>query len=348
MSRRALLITLMVAFTVGNGATVVAPTYGTLMAARFVAGLPHGAYFGVAALVAAHLAGPGSRAKAVGQVMLGLSVANVVGVPAATWLGEAFGWRTAFGVVVVIGLATIASLLRHLPSLTGMTASNPVTELGALARPQVWFTLLIGVVGFGGMFAFYTYIHTTLTDVSGLPGGLVPFALMLFGIGMVVGNIVGGALADRSVIGTMVAGLVAILVSLVVFAVVAGTVWAALPLVFAVGVTGSALVPALQTRLMDVADDAQTLAAALNHSALNIANAAGAWLGGLVISAGYGYRAPSLLGAALAAAGLVVLGVTLLAHRRSDEVVAHDTHADRGSALGETKPVAAQEITAVH
>ncbi|MCX6470678.1 MAG: MFS transporter [Corynebacteriales bacterium] len=348
MSRRALLITLMVAFTVGNAATVVAPTYGTLMAARFVAGLPHGAYFGVAALVAAHLAGPGSRAKAVGQVMLGLSVANVVGVPAATWLGEAFGWRTAFGVVVVIGLATIASLLRHLPSLTGMTASNPVTELGALARPQVWFTLLIGVVGFGGMFAFYTYIHTTLTDVSGLPGGLVPFALMLFGIGMVVGNIVGGALADRSVIGTMVAGLVAILVSLVVFAVVAGTVWAALPFVFAVGVTGSALVPALQTRLMDVADDAQTLAAALNHSALNIANAAGAWLGGLVISAGYGYRAPSLLGAALAAAGLVVLGVTLLAHRRSGEVVAHDTHADRGSALGETKPVAAQEITAVH
>ncbi|GGF31927.1 MFS transporter [Williamsia phyllosphaerae] len=317
MSRRTLLIALMVAFVIGNAATVFAPTYGTLMAARFVAGLPHGAYFGVAALVAAHLAGAGSRAKAVGQVMMGLSVANVVGVPAATWLGDSLGWRTAFGVVVVIGLLTIAALIRYLPTLTGMTMTNPMTELGALARPQVWFTLLIGIVGFGGMFAFYTYIHTTLTDVSGLPGGLVPIALMLFGIGMVVGNIVGGALADRNVVGTLVAGLVSIVVALLVFVAVAGNVWTALVLVFVVGVTGSALVPALQTRLMDVADDAQTLAAALNHSALNVANAGGAWLGGLVIAGGFGYRAPSVLGAGLGVAGLVMLAVAVLAQRRT-------------------------------
>ncbi|GAA1455792.1 MFS transporter [Williamsia maris] len=319
MSRRTLLIALMVAFVVGNAATVFAPTYGTLMAARFVAGLPHGAYFGVAALVAAHLAGAGSRAKAVGQVMMGLSVANVVGVPAATWLGDSLGWRTAFGVVVVIGLLTIAALIRYLPPLTGMTMSNPMTELGALARPQVWFTLLIGIVGFGGMFAFYTYIHTTLTDVSGLPGGLVPIALMLFGIGMVVGNIVGGALADRNVVGTLVAGLVSIVVALLAFVAVAGNVWTALVLVFVVGVTGSALVPALQTRLMDVADDAQTLAAALNHSALNVANAGGAWLGGLVIAGGFGYRAPSVLGAGLGVAGLVMLAVAVFAQRRTTD-----------------------------
>ncbi|MBJ7288980.1 MFS transporter [Williamsia sp.] len=317
MSRRTLLIALMVAFVVGNAATVFAPTYGTLMAARFVAGLPHGAYFGVAALVAAHLAGAGSRAKAVGQVMMGLSVANVVGVPAATWLGDSLGWRTAFGVVVVIGLLTIAALIRYLPTLSGMTMTNPMTELGALARPQVWFTLLIGIVGFGGMFAFYTYIHTTLTDVSGLPGGLVPIALMLFGIGMVVGNIVGGALADRNVVGTLVAGLVSIVVALLVFVAVAGNAWTALVLVFVVGVTGSALVPALQTRLMDVADDAQTLAAALNHSALNVANAGGAWLGGLVIAGGFGYRAPSVLGAGLGVAGLMVLAVAVFAQRRT-------------------------------
>nr|WP_234974254.1 MFS transporter [Williamsia sterculiae] len=312
MSRRALLIGLMVAFTVGNLATVFAPSYETLMAARFVAGLPHGAYFGVAGLVAAHLAEPGKRAKAIGQVMLGLSVANVIGVPAATWLGDTFGWRTAFGVVAFIGVATVTALVRLLPRLDDMTVTNPMTELGALTRAQVWFTLLVGIVGFGGMFAFYTYVRTTLTDVSGVSTGLVPIALMLFGLGMVLGNILGGWLADRDVVRGIAIGLVLLVVVLSTFALVAGSMWLALVLVFATGVSGSVLVPALQTRLMDVADDAQTLAAALNHSALNIANAGGAWLGGVVITAGLGYRSPSVLGAGLAVAGLVVLGLALL------------------------------------
>lgn len=200
MSRRTLLIALMVAFTIGNAATVLAQSYGMLMVARFVAGLPHGAYFGVAALVAAHLAGPDARAKAVGQVMLGLSVANVIGVPAATWLGSTLGWRAAFVVVVVIGLLTIGALSVFLPTLSGMKITNPITELGALTRPQVWFTLFIGIVGFGGMFAFYTYISTTLTSVSGVSESFIPIALMLFGLGMVTGNIAGGALADRGVV----------------------------------------------------------------------------------------------------------------------------------------------------
>lgn len=328
VSRRRLLIGLMVAFTVGNLASVVAPDQTTLMIARFVSGLPHGAYFGVAALVASHLAGPGNRAKAVGQVMLGLSVANVIGVPVATWLGEHFGWRSAFALVVVIGLLTLVALMRFLPTLGTMTITNPLTELGALRRPQVLLTVAIGVVGFGGMFAFYTYIHTTLTDVSGLPGALVPVALMLFGLGMVVGNVVGGALADRSVTITLAVGLSAIAAVLLAFAAFAGTVWIAVPLVFAVGVTGSALVPALQTRLMDTAEDAQTLAAALNHSALNVANAAGAWLGGIVIGAGLGYRAPSVLGAGLAVAGLVVLAVAVVTARRRAVVTA------RGQTVG--------------
>lgn len=311
-SRRTLLIALMIAFTIGNAATVFAPGYAALIVSRFIAGLPHGAYFGIAALVAAHLAGPGQRAKAVGQTMLGLSVANVVGVPVATWLGNAVGWRSAFAVVAVIGVVTVAALVRYLPGLTDMTITNPLTELGALRRVQVWFTLLIGIVGFGGMFAFYTYISTTLTSVSGLPRTLVPLALALYGIGMVTGNVLGGWMADRSVVRAIAIGLVLVAVMLVIFAVVSRSPWAALVLVFAVGVAGTSLVPALQTRLMDVADDAQTLAAALNHSALNIANAGGAWLGGLVITAGYGYRAPSLVGAVLAVAGLVVLGFSLL------------------------------------
>ncbi|ETD30703.1 MFS transporter [Williamsia sp. D3] len=334
MSRRTLLIALMVAFTIGNAATVLAQSYGMLMVARFVAGLPHGAYFGVAALVAAHLAGPDARAKAVGQVMLGLSVANVIGVPAATWLGSTLGWRAAFVVVVVIGLLTIGALSVFLPTLSGMKITNPITELGALTRPQVWFTLFIGVVGFGGMFAFYTYISTTLTSVSGVSESFIPIALMLFGLGMVTGNIAGGALADRGVVRAIFIGLVAITVVLILFALLADNPWAALVLTFLIGVSGTALTPALQIRLMDVAEDAQTLAAALNHSALNIANAGGAWLGGLVIAAGYGYRAPSLLGAGLAVAGLLVLALALAYARRagtkapvlpqSDELVAVD------------------------
>ncbi|MBA4022061.1 MAG: MFS transporter [Gordonia sp.] len=317
MSRRTLLIALMIAFTVGNAATVFAQSYGMLMFARFIAGLPHGAYFGVASLVAAYLAGPSSRAKAVGQVMLGLSVANVVGVPAATWLGSTLGWRAAFVVVAVIGLLTIAALWWYLPSLSGMKITNPMTELGALVRPQVWFTLFIGIVGFGGMFAFYTYINTTLTSVSGVSESLIPIALMLFGLGMVAGNLAGGWLADRGVVRAIAIGLVAIMAMLLLFALLASNAWAALALTFLIGLSGTALTPALQIRLMDVADDAQTLAAALNHSALNIANAGGAWLGGLVIAAGYGYRAPSVLGAGLAVAGMVVLGMALLYARRT-------------------------------
>lgn len=317
MSRRTLLMVLMVAFVVGNAATVFAPDFGTLIAARFISGLPHGAYFGVAALVAAHLAGPRKRAKAVGQVMLGLSVANVAGVPMATWLGENVGWRSAYVVVVVVGLVTVFALVRALPALNDMTITDPRTELGALRRPQVWLTLAIGVVGFGGMFAFYTYINTALTSLAGLDVGWVPFALMLFGLGMVVGNVVGGIAADRSVGVAVFVGLLMTALVLALFAVFVQIVWLALLLTFLVGVAGSSMVPALQTRLMDVAEDAQTLAAALNHSALNVANAAGAWLGGLVIAGGFSYRAPSVVGAGLAVAGVVVLAVALLTARRA-------------------------------
>ncbi|WP_373855245.1 MFS transporter [Gordonia desulfuricans] len=311
MSRRTLLIGLMVAFTVGNLATVLAPTFPSLLAARFVAGLPHGAYFGVAALVAAHLAGPQRRAKAVGQVMLGLSVANVAGVPAAAWLGEHSGWRSAFLIVVAVGVLTVGALIRNLGSLSDMRVTNPMTELGALRRGQVWFTLLIGTVGFGGMFAFYTYLNTTLTSISGIGVGTIPFALMLFGLGMVLGNVVGGIAADRNVPLSILLGLIGTTVVLLVFAASVQFAWAALILTFFVGVAATVTIPALQTRLMDVADDAQTLAAALNHSALNLANAMGAWLGGLVIGAGLGYRAPSVVGAGLAVAGIVVLIVAL-------------------------------------
>lgn len=315
--RKKLLIVLMAAFTLGNAATVLAPTFGTLVAARFVSGLPHGAYFGVASLAAATLAPVGQRAKAVAAVMLGLSVANVVGVPGATWLGQHFGWRDAYVVVTFIGVATVAALWRYLPALSDMKITNPMTELGALRRPQVLLTLAVGAIGFGGMFAVYTYIATTMTDVAGMPIGAVPIVLALFGLGMIAGNIIGGILADRGVDRSIFAAMIAMVVILAGFVLAAHNPITAAIGAFLVGASGAALAPGLQTRLMDVAADAQTLAAALNHAALNIANAAGAWLGGLVIAAGFGYTAPALVGALLAVAGVALFTVTVLLARRS-------------------------------
>ncbi|WP_225731323.1 MULTISPECIES: MFS transporter [unclassified Nocardia] len=314
--RKRLLVLLMVAFTVGNAASVVAPSFATLVLARFVSGLPHGAYFGVASLAAATLAPVGQRAKAVAAVMLGLSAANVIGVPAATWLGQHLGWRDAFVVVAVIGVATVAALIRFVPELTGITVTNPMTELGALRRPQVLLTLLVGAIGFGGMFAVYTYITTTLTTVGGMSAGLVPLVLMLFGVGMVTGNIVGGVLADRGVDRAIFAAMIAMAVILAGFVAAAHNPYTAALGAFLIGGAGAALAPGLQTRLMDVAADAQTLAAALNHAALNIANAAGAWLGGLVIAAQLGYTAPAAVGAMLAVLGVLLFTATVFANRR--------------------------------
>jgi MFS transporter, DHA1 family, inner membrane transport protein len=316
MQRKTLLLGLMVVFTLGNLASIFAPTYGSLMAARFVAGLPHGAYFGIAALVAAHLMGPQNRAKAVAHVLTGLTVATVLGVPMASWLGQHFGWRSAFGLVVAVGALTLTAIWYWLPSMTTMHVTSPLTELGALKRPQVLLALLTGMIGFGGMFAVYTYVSTTLTDVAGLPRDLVPLALMVFGGGMVIGNLVGGRMADKSVVGWLYTSLAALAVVLAVFVAAAHNPWTALAGLFCIGAVGSSIGPALQTRLMDVAHDAQSLAAALMHSAFNFANATGAWIGGVVIAAGYGYTAPAATGAVLAIGGLVVLTVSVLLQRR--------------------------------
>ncbi|OBI70631.1 MFS transporter [Mycolicibacterium fortuitum] len=316
--RKALLLSLMALFTVGNLASMLAPSYPTLVIARFVAGLPHGAFFGIAALAAAHLMGPQNRAKAVAYVLCGLTIATVLGVPLASWLGQALGWRSAFGLVVGVGLITLAAQWRWLPEhLRTMQVSSPLTELGALRRPQVWLAVLVGMIGFGGMFAVYTYISTTMTDVTGLSRSMVPVALMVFGLGMVAGNLIGGRLADSSVVRALYLSLGSLAVLLAAFSLGSHSPWTALPLLFGVGVAGSAVGPALQTRLMDVAHDAQTLAAALNHSALNIGNATGAWVGGLVIAAGLGYTAPAAAGAVLAVGGVLVFTVSVALQRRS-------------------------------
>ena len=315
---------LMGLFTIGNLSSVVAADYTTMLLTRFLSGLPHGAYFGVAAVIAASLVAPAKRAQAVAAVMLGLSVANVVGVPLVTWLGQQYGWRLMFVAVGVMGVITLVLLQRFVPFTPTHAEASIRKELSALKRIQVWLALLIGIVGFGGFFAVYSYISPTMTDVTGVPESALPLIVGLYGLGMVAGNLVGGRLADRSVMGSIYIVMTAIIIVLVLFWAAAGIPWLAVPLVFLLGAAGSSLIPGLQTRLMDASPDAQTLAASLNHSALNMANALGAFLGGAVIAAGWGFKAPALVGAGLAFLGLAVAAISGLLDRRGQAPVASE------------------------
>ncbi|RBY92792.1 MFS transporter [Blastococcus sp. TF02A-30] len=316
LPRRAVLIWLMVAFVVGNSLTALASGYGPLLAARFLAGLPHGAYFGVASLVAASLVAPHLRGRAVSSVMLGLAVSNVAGVPAATWLGQQLGWRSAYWAVVVVGALTSLAVAAVVPSSPGNREATVRTELGALRRPQVLLTLVVGVVGFGGMFAVYSYIAPLVTDVTGMSRGSVPLVLLAFGLGGVLGTALGGRLADVALFRSLVGANVVTGVLLALVQLAARTPVTIVALVFLFAASASTLVVCLQMRLMEVAGEAQMLGAALNHSALNAANALGAWLGGVVIAAGLGYTAPGLVGAGLAVLGLVALTASGLLRRR--------------------------------
>ncbi|AFE10843.1 major facilitator family transporter [Corallococcus coralloides DSM 2259] len=308
MSRRALLLLLMVAFTLGNTASALAPTIETLIAARFMAGLPHGAYFGVASVVGAELLGAGRKGRAVALIMAGLTVANIIGVPAATFLGQQLGWRSTFLLVGAIGLVTLLALWLWVPHVASLGGSSIRQELSALKQPQVWWTSLVGAVGFGGLFAVYSYIAPTLTFASGMTESALPWVLALFGVGMTVGAFLGGRLTDHSVTLAMWVGFAATTVVMVLFALTAQSPWAAVPLVFLIGVAAQFLAPAVQVRLMEASPGAPSLAASMSHSALNIANAAGAWVGGLVIAAGWGYLAP-----AWAAVAMTLVGAALFA-----------------------------------
>ena len=314
--RRTLLVLMMGLFAIGNVASAAAPSYLTLNLLRFVAGLPHGTYFGVAALVAAALAPPARRASAVGLLMSGLTTATLLGVPLAAWMGQYLGWRAAFVLVGGIALLTCVLVRRFVPNLDAPHGASPLRELNALARPQVWLTLGIGAIGFGGMFSVFSYIKPMLTEVTGLSVSTVPLELALFGLGMVVGNLVGARLADKSLMRTVAGVLVWTAAVLTAIVFTAPYVPAMTVNVFLVG-TLVAIGPALQIRLMDVAGHAQTLAAALHHSAFNIANALGAWLGGVAIAAGLGWTSPGWVGALLALGGMVMFCLAVWQDRRS-------------------------------
>jgi DHA1 family inner membrane transport protein len=314
ISRRTLLIGLMTWFAIANGLSSLAPIYRWMLLFRFLSGLPHGAYFGIASLVAASIVPDSQRTQAVGRVLLGLTVATIVGVPLANWLGQAFGWRWTFAVVAALALTGAVLIAIYAPRDRPESGASPLRELGALRRPQVWLTLAIGAIGFGGLFSVYTYLASTLMAVTKMTPGSVPLVLAAFGVGMTAGNLVIPKFADRALMRTAGLLLVWSAVVLALYPLAARNAWTVTLDVFAIGV-GGALATVLQTRLMDVAGRAQSLAAALNHSAFNIANALGPWLGGMAIAAGFGWTSTGYVGSALAGAGLVVWGISLAADR---------------------------------
>ncbi|KWW39618.1 MFS transporter, DHA1 family, inner membrane transport protein [Cupriavidus metallidurans] len=318
--RRNLLIALMSVFALGNFASALAPGYLPMLAVRLLTGFPHGTYFGVAALVAASLVARERRAQAVGLVMLGLTVATLVGVPIAAGIGTWLGWRAAFVIVGAIGALTALLVWRWVPFVPADRHASPLRELSALARKQVWFTLGIGAIGFGGMFAVFSYVKPTMLEVAHMPASGIPIVLALFGVGMVAGNLAGAKLADKALMPTIGGVLLWSALVLGAFVYTAPHPWLASLNVMLVG-TAVALGPPLQIRLMDVAGDAQTLAAALNHSAFNMANALGAWLGGVTIAAGLGWTSTGWVGMLLALAGMVVFGWSLMSASRRDITV---------------------------
>lgn len=315
--RKTLLLVLLSMVVLGYAASAVAWSRPSLMIVRFISGLPHGAWYGVAGLAASVMVQESRRTQFIGYVMLGLAAANVAGVPAMTWLGQHMGWRVAFAFIALGAVMTAVMVMFFIPVTAGIKNASPLRELSALANPQVWLTLAVASVasvGFGGMFAVYSYITPTLTELSGFTLSDVPAVLALWGAGMVCGNIIGGWMAGNALIPSIFIMLVWNVLCLALFALVAEWKWAVMLALFLLG-NGFALVPALQSRLMSVASHTQTLAASLNHSAFNISNAIGASLGGLVIAAGAGWASTGWVGAALATGGILFMCLSVFCAR---------------------------------
>jgi DHA1 family inner membrane transport protein len=310
IARRTLLIWLMAIFAVANGLSGLAPNYHWMLLFRFLSGLPHGAYFGIASLVAASLVPLERRTQAVSRVLLGLTIATIVGVPLANWLGQALGWRSAFAIVAALALSCAVLVALFAPRGEPEASASPLNELSALKRPLVWLTLLTGAIGFGGLFSVYAYLGSTLLDVTGLSVGQIPIVFAAFGIGMTAGNLVVPRFADRALMPTAGALLVWSAVVLALYPLAAHHLWSMVLDIFAIGI-GGALGTVLQSRLMDVSGNAQSLPAALNHSAFNTANALGPYLGGLAIAAGFGLTSTGPVGVGLALGGLMVWWISL-------------------------------------
>jgi DHA1 family inner membrane transport protein len=317
LSRRKVLIGLMGLFVVGNALSGLAPGYDWLLAARFLSGLPHGAFFGVGAVVATGLVAPERKARSVSLMFLGLTVANIAGVPVATLTGQHLGWRATFLGVSVIGVAAIVSLLLLIPhDHTHAPAGGLRGELVALRSLPVWLALGTTVAGFGALFSAYSYITPMLTDAAGYADASVTLLLALFGVGATIGNLVGGRLADHSLRGTLFGGLTALAAVLALFPLLMSAQWSAALAVALLGTAAFITGSPLQLMVMEKASAAPSLASSANQAAFNLANAGGAWIGGLALAAGFGATSPAVAGAGLAVLGLAVAGVAYAVDRR--------------------------------
>ncbi|MEV4004322.1 MFS transporter [Actinomadura sp. NPDC049753] len=312
ISRKNMLMLLMGLFIVGNLISAVAPVFAVMLAGRVVASLAHGAFFGIGSVVAAELVAPDKKAGAISMMFTGLTVANVVGVPLGTFVGQTADWRVTFLIVAalgVLGLAGVAKLVPDVPKPEGVRLRH---EVAAFRNTQVVLAMAMTVLGFGGVFAAITYIAPMMTEVSGFAESSVTWLLVVFGLGMVAGNLIGGRFADRRLMPMLYTALGGLALVLLLFAFLASGKAASVVAVFLIGLLGFATVPPLQKRVLDHAHGAPTLASAANIGAFNLGNALSAWLGGLVISAGLGYTAPNAVGAVLAAAALVL---AVISHR---------------------------------
>lgn len=311
LNRRTLLLCLMGLFILGNILSAVATDLGMFALARFVSGMPQGAYFGAGAVVASYIVGPGHAGKAFALVMTGLTVATIIGSPLATFLGQTLGWRnTYFTVAALAGLAFLA-LWSWVPRTEALRGGPVVQELASLRRPAVWAMMLVAALGVASIFAVYTFIGPFVTDVAILDQAWIPGALALFGLGMTVGNLIGGRLADAHPARGLVVGFGSALVVLAVLAAGGGNVWVLMPALFGVGMTMMVAIPTIQVRLTGFAPEAPTLMGAMNLAALNVANAIGAWAGSLTIAAGYGLLSAVWAGFGLTLLGLLVFALTL-------------------------------------
>lgn len=320
--RKPVLAALLVLFIAGNLLSATADGYWPMMLGRVVAALSHGAFFGIGAVVAAGMVPPSKKAGAIALMFTGLTAANVLGVPFGTLLGQAAGWRATFWAITVIGVAALAGILALVPkpAREAGQAGSLRSELRAFRSGQVWLSILVTILGFGGMFGAFTYIAYTLTEVSGFAASTVPWLLIVFGAGLFAGNTLGGKAADRNVDRTLVVVLAALAVVMVVFALTAASPVLAVMSLVLMGGFGFATVPGLQMRVMKYASGAPTLASGANIGAFNVGNALGAWLGGVTITAGLGYTSPIWAGAVITVAGLAVMAFAAAAAKRERQL----------------------------
>lgn len=318
LNRRSLLLGLMALFVMGNLLSAAATDLGWLMAARFISGMPQGAYFGAGAVVAAHVVGRGQAGKAFAIVMTGLTVATIVGSPLATFMGQSLGWRETYVAVALLAALAFAAIRQWVPRTAALDGVPVIQELSALRKAAVWGVMAVAAIGVGSIFAVYTFIGPIVTEVAELPAAMIPVALAVFGIGMTVGNLLGGLLADRDPARGIALGYGAALLAMAGLAVGGGNVWVLLPGLFGVGAAMMMAIPTIQVRLAGFAPEAPSLMGAMNLASLNAANAVGAWAGGLTIGAGFGLLSAVWAGFGLTLAGLILFSLTLLGRRQAD------------------------------